>query len=233
MTRGLYSGDADHFEPLLSAEGPVIGDQFTTLVAPADDRVLYVNKHQLMQAERSGGPGSLWQTRPLVSAARIVEHPELAAVQALIDAGDGRLWFGCGERLCALAGQQLTVYGAAAGVPAAEYGALLRDGAGNIWARSQVHLVRLSHNASRFEIIDPPHVLLANRVRRLTLALDPMGRVVTRTSLGLARWDQTAWAEFGPQNGLPDHPIAAAVCRFRRQFLVGRGRHRPVSLAWV
>ena len=29
---GLYSGDAEHFEPLLTADGPLIADQDTTLV---------------------------------------------------------------------------------------------------------------------------------------------------------------------------------------------------------
>lgn len=208
---GLYTGDADHFEPLLSAEGPVTADQNTILVAPADDRVLFLKGYQIMEAQRSGGPGSLWTSRALFSAARLAEHPELASVHGVIDVGGGRIWFGCGRHLCSLDGQKLSEYGAADGVPEAEYGALLQDRNGGVWARSLDRLVFLDHGAKRFAIIDPPHAVLVNRVRRLTLTLDPMGRVVTRTSLGLARWDGTAWQEFGPQNGLPDHPITAAV----------------------
>jgi diguanylate cyclase (GGDEF)-like protein len=208
---GLYSGDANGFEPLLSAEGPLIADQTTMLVVPAEDRVLYLKDHQLMEAQRSGAGGSLWQARPLFSAARMAEHPELASVQTAIDTGAGGLWFGCGSRLCNLTGQKLIVYGTAAGVPEAQYMELLQDGRGNIWARSLEHLLRRSGDASHFEIVDPPHVVLANRVRRLTLTVDPMGRVATRTSLGLALWDGTTWQEYGPQNGLPDHPITSAL----------------------
>ena len=208
---GLYSGDADQFAPLLSAEGPVIADEYTALVVPSDDRVLYVKDHQLMQAQRTGGPGSLWRTQSVFSAARIALHAELASVQGLINVGGGRLWFGCGLQLCNLEGQKLHVYGAAAGVPQAAYGALLQDGVGTIWARSPDHLVRLARNASQFDVIDPPHAVLASRLRRLTLALDPMGRVATRTSLGLAFWDGTVWREFGLENGLPDHPVTSAL----------------------
>ena len=208
---GLFSGDANGFEPLLTAEGPLIADQYTMLVATADDRVLYLKDHRLMQAQRSGGSGSLWQARPLFSAARIAERPELDTVQTAIDAGAGGLWFACRLHLCNLTGQKLTVYAAAEGVPDGEYGALLQDGKGNIWARGLNHLLRRSRDAGRFEVVDPPHVVLGNRVQRLTLILDPMGRVATRTSLGLAFWDGTGWQEYGPQNGLPDHPISAAL----------------------
>jgi diguanylate cyclase (GGDEF)-like protein len=208
---GLYSGDADGFEPLLSAEGPLNADRDTMLVAPADDRVLYLQDHRLMQARRSGGGGSLWQARPLFSGARVAEHSELAAVQGISDLGAAGLWFGCGQRLCSLVRDKLTVYGTDAGVPEAQYGALLLDRQGNIWARSTDHLVRRVPGANHFEVIDPPHVVLANRVRHLTLTLDPLGQVTTRTSLGLGMWVGTHWREFGPQNGLPDHPITAAL----------------------
>ncbi len=206
---GLYSGDAQHFEPLLGADGPLLADQDTMLVAPTDDRVLYLQHHRLMQAERSGG--SLWQARPLFSAARVAEHSELASIQSISDLGAAGLWFGCGQRLCSLVRDKLTIYGTDTGVPEAQFGALLLDRQGNIWARSLDHLVRRVPGANHFEVIDPPHVVLANRVRQLTLTLDPLGQVATRTSLGLAMWVGTHWREFGPQNGLPDHPITAAL----------------------
>jgi diguanylate cyclase (GGDEF)-like protein len=218
---GLYSGDADHFEPLLTAEGPVTADQNTVLLAPADDRVLFLKRYQIMETQRSGGPGSLWTSRALFSAARLAAHPELASIQGVIDVGGGRLWFGCGQKLCNLEGQKLTEYGSAEGVPEAEYGELLADRNGGVWARSLDHLVFMDRGASGFKVMDPPHAVLVNRVRRLTLTLDPMGRVVTRSSLGLARWDGHVWEEFGPQNGLPDHPITAAVADADGNFWLG------------
>ncbi len=208
---GIYSGDAQHFEPLVAADGPVVGDEYTPLVASADDHVLYLKDHLLLQAQRTGGPGSLWQTRPLFSAARIAEHPELAQIQGISDLGAAGLWFGCDQRLCSLVRDKLTVYGSDAGVPASQYGALLLDHQGNIWARSLDHVVRRLPGANHFEVVDPPHVALANRVHHLTLTLDPLGQVGTRTSRGLAFWVGTSWREFGPQNGLPDQPITAAL----------------------
>jgi diguanylate cyclase (GGDEF)-like protein len=208
---GVYAGDADHFDQLVTAEGPVIADQYSMLVAPADDRVLFIKDHQIMQAQRAGGVGTPWTTRALFSAAQLAAHPELATVQnSVIDVGDGRLWFGCGLRLCSLDGQKLVVYGPAQGVPEGEYGSLLQDKSGNIWARSLERLVWLEKGNDHFQIIDPPHAALANRIRHIPLALDPTGRVLTRTSVGLARWSGSSWQEFGPNNGLPD-PLITAV----------------------
>src|ERR1700722_16186944 len=181
---GLYSGDADHFEPMRSAAGPLIADQYTMLVATADDRVLYLQDHQLMQAQSSGGPAALWTTRPVFSAARVAAQPDLTQVQGVIAVEGGGLWFGCGRHLCSLEGSNLTVYGAAAGVPEAQYGSILQDRSGAIWARSRDHRVSRKRGAERFEIIDPPHAPLANRLQHLTLTLDPMGHIVTRTAHG-------------------------------------------------
>jgi diguanylate cyclase (GGDEF)-like protein len=208
---GLYSGDAEHFEPVLTAEGPVLPDHDTVLIAPADDEVLYLKDHQITQIRRSGGPGSLWKAQGLFSAANIAEHPELAAVAGVIRVDRGTLWFGCGLHLCRVEGQKVAVFGVTQGVPEAQYGALLQDRNGNIWARSPDHVAMLLHGADHFQSNDPPHVMLANRVRRMTLTLDPFGHVVTRSSSGIARWNGTAWQEFGTQNGLPDHPITAAI----------------------
>ena len=208
---GLYSGNADHFEPLRSATGPLIADQYTVLVATADDRLLYLKDHQLMQAQRSGGPASLWVTRPVFSAARVAAQPDLAQVQSVIAVDGGALWFGCGRQLCNLDGTTLKIYGAAAGVPEAQYGSILQDRRGAIWARSRDRLVHRERGAERFEVIDPPHAALANRLQHLTLTLDPMGHIVTRTARGLARWDGSSWQEFDTRNGLPDNPINAAL----------------------
>jgi diguanylate cyclase (GGDEF)-like protein len=208
---GLYSGDADHFEPLRSADGPLIADQYTLLVATADDQVLYLKDHQLMKAQRSGGPASLWSTRPVFSAARVAAQPDLTQVQGVVAVEGGGLWFGCGQHLCNLDGTKLKVYGAADGVPEAQYGSILQDRSGGIWARSPDRLVSRKRGADRFELNDPPHAALANRLQHLTLTLDPMDHIVTRTARGLARWDGTAWQEFDARNGLPDNPITAAL----------------------
>jgi diguanylate cyclase (GGDEF)-like protein len=218
---GLYSGDADHFEPLRSAAGALIADQYTMLVAPADDRVLYLKDRRVMEAQRSGGPGSLWSAHSVFSAARIAAQPELAQIQSLIAVDGGGLWFGCGEHLCSLEGTKLKVYGATAGLPEAQYGSILQDRSGGIWARSRDRLVSLKRGADHFEIIDPPHAALVNRLQHLTLTLDPMGHIVTRTALGIARWDGTAWQEFGERNGLPDNPITSALSDSDGNFWLG------------
>jgi len=211
VDEGLYSGNAEHFEPLRSVAGPLIADQYTTLVPTADDRVLYLKDHQLMQAQRSGGPASLWISRPVFSAARTAAQPELTQVAGVVAVDGGGLWFGCGRHLCNLNGAKLKVYAADEGVPEAQYGSFLQDRTGGLWARSADHLVSLKRGAERFEVIDPPHAALVNRLQHLTLTLDPMGHIVTRTSRGLARWDGSSWQEFDASNGLPDSPISAAL----------------------
>jgi len=208
---GLFSGDANHFEPILTADGPVLADQYTILIAPADDRAWYLKDNQLTQVQRTGGPGSLWKSRPLFSAAQIAEHPELATIHGVTELPGGALWFGCDRHLCSFEGDKLTIYGTAEGLPEAEYLAVLQDKSGNIWARALDAVVRLDRKTDLFQVINPPHVRIANRVRRLMLTLDPLGHVFTRTGLGLARWDGNSWEEFTTRNGLPNGPITEAL----------------------
>ncbi len=208
---GLYSGDADHFEPLLTAEGPVTADQVTVLVAPADD-------HRAVPevSPDHGGPAQ-WRTGFAVDDAGPVQR------RARCRASRTCIGPGCHRGGGWPAVVRLRPAPVQSGRPEAQHIRHRRrrdrsgvrrtaeDRHGGLWARSLDHLVTLDHGASRFAVVDPPHVVLANRIRRLTLTLDPMGRVVTRTSLGLARREGNEWQEFGPQNGLPDHPITAAL----------------------
>ncbi|MEJ0007225.1 MAG: hypothetical protein WDM77_12880 [Steroidobacteraceae bacterium] len=98
-----------------------------------------------------------------------------------------------------------------------------------VWSTSCASLA----TPASLKVIDPPHAVLASRLRRLTLSLDPMGRVATRTSLGLAFWDGRAWREFGPDNGLPDHPITAALADPDGNFWLAVNGHRSVPMAWL
>ena len=127
---GLYSGDADHFEPLLTAEGPVLADQYKLIIATADDQVLYVKDGLLMQARRTGGPGSLWKPAVCLAPGRSWRTPRLPRSSGILQVEGGTLWFGCGLRLCRFDGRKLAVFGAAKGVPEAQYGALLLDRSG-------------------------------------------------------------------------------------------------------
>jgi len=217
---GIFAGDSHHFEEIKTRNGSVQSDLQTPLLAPSDRRLLYVRKGQLYELDRTGsGP---WTERPVFSAAVVDARPPLRTVGGLLQSPDGSLWFGCGDGLCHLEeDQQLQYFDTGNGVPADEYSSLLQDPQGRLWARSAHHLVMLEPGATRFSVRDPPHALVSTNTQLTMLALDPLRRVITRTTRGLAVLSHDRWREYGPENGMPAHGITHAVVDHEGNFWLG------------
>ena len=71
-----------------------------------------------------------------------IRFPDAAApVHGILAEDDGKVWFGCGEKLCLLDSGRVTVFDAAHGLEPDQWSVLLRDSQGNLWVRG---LQRLS-----------------------------------------------------------------------------------------
>ena len=216
---GIFEGDARHFEPLLTAAGPVQSDLYTPLLALSDHSLMYLRDNHLYQLDRAGA--GHWREKAVFTPQAQATHPQLRAISSLMQAKDGSLWFGCGEGLCHLQGDEVETFEADAGVPAGEYDSLLQDRQGRLWARSMKHLVMREGGAAKFLVRDPPHALVGSATRLLLLSLDPQQRVITRTGQGLAILNGDQWLEYGPGNGLPEHDITQSLVDAQGNFWLG------------
>jgi len=216
---GIFTGDARHFERILTASGAVLPDRRTPLLARSDRQLLYLRDDQLHEVSRSGG--GPWQDRPLFTAEALLAHPQLRTVRGLLQDADGSLWLGCGDGLCHLQDGRVEYFGTKLGVPAGQYTTLLQDPPGRLWARSPNHLVMMEHGAAQFSVRDPPHPVIGSTIWQTMLGLDPQRHLITRTAKGLAILDDGGWREFGPDNGLPDHGITQSLVDHEGNFWLG------------
>jgi diguanylate cyclase (GGDEF)-like protein len=209
LDRGLYVGGINGFEPVRTADGPILTDHTLPIAFLGRDHVLVTNKAHAQELRRPR-ESRLWQSRPLFSAEQIQATPALDKVVSLFTESDGTLWLGCGKGLCSVAGEALRTWGEADGIPEGAYGAFLLDRDGRLWVRSERHLLTRAPGATTFTVNDPPHARLESRVVEPLLTLDSRGRLLTRTAPGIARWDGARWQEFTTDNGLADAVIAKA-----------------------
>jgi diguanylate cyclase (GGDEF)-like protein len=210
LDRGLYVGRAGGFEPVLTADGPVVTDHTLPIAFLAKDHVLVTTKAHVRELRREHPESGLWRATPLFSAEQLQAEPQLDKVVSLFTESDGTIWLGCGKQLCALTGGRPRTLGAADGVPEGAYGAFLVDRDGRLWVRSGEHLLVRAPGTTTFVANDPPHARLESRVFEPMLTLDARGRLLTRTAPGVARWDGQHWQEFSTDNGLSDGVIVKA-----------------------
>jgi diguanylate cyclase (GGDEF)-like protein len=210
LDRGLYVGQASGFEPVRTADGPVVTDHGLPIAFLAKDRVLITTKAHVLELRREYPDGGIWRAKPFFSREQVQAEPQLDKVASLFTQTDGTLWLGCGKQLCTLSGARLRTWGPADGVPEGAYGAFLVDRGGLLWVRSGDHLLVRAPGSTAFTVNDPPHARLESRRVEPMLTLDTRGRLLTRTAPGVARWDGKRWQEFSTDNGLADSVIGKA-----------------------
>jgi signal transduction histidine kinase/ligand-binding sensor domain-containing protein/ActR/RegA family two-component response regulator len=121
----------------------------------------------------------------------------------------GKLWFGCGVRLCLLDGGRLRVFGEADGLPPERWAAMMRDAQGSLWVRGPQHLYVLPAGAQRFVARDAGLPQSSNTV--MSIVTDSMGKPMVSTDLGVARWMDGRWHLIGSAQGLESDAVTALL----------------------
>jgi ligand-binding sensor domain-containing protein/ActR/RegA family two-component response regulator len=121
----------------------------------------------------------------------------------------GKLWFGCGQRLCLLESAKVRALGETSGLPPDRWQAIFRDRSGNLWIRSTHRLYVQSAGAERFVARDqglPPSSGVA-----IAVAQDRSGHILVSTDNGLARWAGGQWRLIGKSQGLEYEAVTAIL----------------------
>ena len=142
--------------------------------------------------------------RPVERPARLapVRHGE--AVSVYTDAS-GLVWFGCGPDLCEFDNRTVTDVSTAQGLPPDRWDAILGDLRGNLWVRSATALYLRRNGSQRFEL-QPGLAESTNTFP--TMALDPAGRLLAPTNLGLMRQAATGWELIDAEQGVTSNDIS-------------------------
>jgi signal transduction histidine kinase/CheY-like chemotaxis protein/streptogramin lyase len=146
-----------------------------------------------------------------------VKSPRVSAVW--IEPG-GAIWYGCFMSVCRMENGVTQVWGESAGVPVDQWQYVIKDGAGNLWARSRVVLIELPAGESRFRIIDTADVAPVS-YGYPTLAFDGRGILLAPSNTGLAMLTPSGWKHVGQRQGLPGTTVTSALADKEGSLWVG------------
>lgn len=187
---------------------PLLADRGQTLSADDAGGMWVVSGNRLWRLTSDGA--SHWKLATPFSEQQRQAFAGLDQVSAVFHRG-GTTWFGCGAELCSLRDGELRRYGPDAGVPADKWLGFLAAGDGSLWVRG-IHALRmLAPGSERFAARDMPGNSADVAASSIDIVEDRQGRVLTRSSTGLARWDGRRWELFGTEDGLPQAGVSSLI----------------------
>ena len=206
----LYLYDGLRFSAVRPG-GRALSVAFGSRIASApDNHLLVIDKESLLELSASADNRS-WVARPYFDERQLQATPALAHMNSLYVDAKGRLWLGCGVRICGVDRGRVSSWGEAEGVPEDEWHSWSFDAQQRLWVRGLKHVLVLDSGAAHFVERDAPHSSITSGVFFVPLIDDGHGSIVTRTDAGLARWRQDQWEEITLENGLPTTEISALL----------------------
>jgi signal transduction histidine kinase/ligand-binding sensor domain-containing protein/CheY-like chemotaxis protein len=122
---------------------------------------------------------------------------------------NGRLWYGCGTRLCLLEGGKSVAFDEASGLPRERWQSLLRDRSGTLWVRGSRHLYALAPGAAHFVARDEGLPQSSNTC--MNVIQNRQGQMLVSTDRGLARLVNGQWQLVGMAQGLESETVTAVL----------------------
>ncbi|MGE7136801.1 ATP-binding protein [Luteibacter sp. NPDC031894] len=179
----------------------MFADRGQTLAADDRGSMLVVSGHRLVRlSETASGE---WTAVPVFGGA--TGQVDVSAVLHR----SGTTWFGCGSELCRLRNGVFTRYGTSRGVPGDKWLGILLARDGSLWVRGIRHVIRLPAGTDTFQEHEIPGGHTEVAASSIDIVEDRAGRILTRTDVGVARWDGGHWELFDTGNGVPDVGISS------------------------
>jgi len=196
--RGLVRRRNNSFEVM--DLGPAAQDLRAIDVA-ADGRVYVGFHHGLLSAMPAPG-----QSR--ITFADVPAAPG-EPVSGVLAEASGRVWFGCGRKLCLIDSGSLRVFGESNGLPPERWQSILRDRSGGLWIRGSQHLYFQPSGGDRFIARDRGLPQSSNN--NMSVVQDDHGDILVTTDRGLAKWKSTGWQLTGMAQGLESEAVTAVL----------------------
>ena len=169
-------------------------------MSPAADGSIWIASAEgLLQASPAGAS---WQVHRFVNSS-------VGNIGAVHVDSTGRVWAGCGNRLCLLDNGKLAEIATPGLSGEAPWLAINSDKGGHLFLRSETQLVQWKPQGT-----DAPVALTAGPVarRRAALAFDHTGDLLATTAQGVATLHEGYWKPIGIEQGLPSPAVAAILC---------------------
>lgn len=123
-----------------------------------------------------------------------------AFIWSVLYGPDGSLWYGCDKELCRLKDGRTTMMRTVLGLPEEQWLTMMVARDGNIWMRSNQHIVEVAPDGSRADIRDLP--VKGGPESYPLLAEDSQGRILTAHGSSVALWEKDHWRFVTERNGI-------------------------------
>ena len=194
------------------------------IAAPAPNRLLVIDKEELLELWTS--PGSeVWHSRAYFTSEQLHSLPALTHLSSLYSDRRGRIWLGCGAGICNVESGRVHAWNAESGVAEDAWHAWLLDDEGRLWARGLQHVVILEGDATVFESRDTPQGKLTAGILNVPMIEDRQGRIITRSEMGLMRWQRDHWEKFNADNGITTPEVSALLMSRDGSLWLGMSGH--------
>ena len=189
---GLYRQKGERFERVaLPGAGGV--DSYSGILFDGQSRTFISTEAGLVVATKAAPGTGL--------ALRLMSAPAGAGGAAAygIFLEPGATWYGCGVGLCRIAGEKVTAFGKAEGLPKGNWMSIRRDGSGALWVQDLQRVAVLRRGSARFDASNHGIPQLAGSSQ---LEVDSGGRLLVPTVEGLAVNEGGHFRTVGNRQGL-------------------------------
>ncbi len=223
-SQDLYEREGEHFQPIRPDGHPLSVRAGSRIAALAPGRLLVVDREELRELWQTPADRK-WHSRLRFSTEQSRSTPALSHLSSVFVDGSGRIWLGCGTAICSVEDGRVHLWRTEDGVPADAWHTWLLDDDGTLWARGLQHIVTLRRESASFVNRDAPHSKLTAGIMNVPLIKDSGGHVITRSDIGLLRWDRDHWEELTADNGITTPEISALLSTPDGSVWVGTSGH--------
>ncbi|HVJ07517.1 MAG TPA: diguanylate cyclase [Acidisarcina sp.] len=223
---GVFFLKNDRFRPLVGGAKSLEMDDASSITSTRAGEVLINAMHDLYSVEPAGDG---WSVLPY--EARHPQVPGNLRINSILATASEGVWTGCDQGICQTTDQGFRKLGVHDGVPGDRYIALAEDGAGNLWARGDRHVLERRAGSSVFRDASAGFLFDPRNASNAALIQDPSGRILTPALRGIARFNGKSWDRIDPSRGLPDSNITQLFVD--REGIVWVGSHGRGLFKWL
>ena len=213
-TGGVAFYSHNGFERLLFDGAPLTTARRQGIAADAAGNVYLATDNGLLVRIHGGSP-----------ATRLLAAGSDVRINGVFRDANGKIWVGCGNRLCTVENQKLTLV--PGDLPSSNWYCFRSDRSGNLWMLGDRAVWVRRANTGKFEPLPP--VPFPDAGKFTPFLGDPVlevawnGDVIASTPAGLCRWDGQRWRLIDQRSGLLNTDVTAMLADREGSLWVGLG----------
>jgi diguanylate cyclase (GGDEF)-like protein len=179
----------------------------SALASLPDSRLLAVSRSRLFEIMPAPSEPKGWTVEPLAGTGDFRQLSSAENVVSVYVDDELRIWFGCNDALCSMAGGKLTRWGVERGVPESSWMAIFEDHKGTLWARSTRNVIALGNGKMLFQSRSAGQESELADNHYISFGETQAGEIITPGAEGIALWTRNHWKYYPVAEGLNTYAV--------------------------